>query len=172
MGADLFERLRSRDEATWRALHEHEFPLLYRLALGMGADPDLAEDCASESFARLIRALPKLRLGSPSDLRGWLITVCRNYLRDHLRRSRRTQRAPLADADRPAPDVDPLTRIAVSAALAALPERQREVLVMRFVLGMSTREIAELDRRGVKAIESLQHRALLKLRGSLPADLA
>ncbi len=137
----------------------------------MGADPGLAEDSASEAFARLIRKLPDLRFDSATALRGWLVVVCRNYLRDHLRRAQRAGSVPLEDADGPGDDGDALTRVAVASALATLPDAQREVLVMRFMLGMSSREVADLSGRGVKAVESIQHRALEALRRS-PALLA
>lgn len=158
-------RLVARDEDAWRALHESEFPFLFRFAVGMGADPDLAEDCASEAFIRLLRALPRLRVDPPSAIRAWLIVTCRNYLRDQLRK-RRGQPVPLDAVAAAAPDVDALTRVALASALATLPDTQREVLVMRFVLGMPAREVAAASGRGLKAVESLQHRALETLRRS------
>ncbi len=143
-----------------------EFPVLYRYALAMGADGGLAEDAASEAFTRLIRDLPELRLDGASAVRGWLIVVCRNYLRDHLRRGSRVSREPLEEHDRPSEDPDSILRVSLSAALALLPDSQREVLVMRFMLGMSSREVADASGRGVKAVESLQHRGLETLRRS------
>lgn len=163
-GGFVLRALAARDEHAWRALHEREFPFLYRFALGMGADPDLAEDCASESFVRFLKGFAGLRLETESAIRAWLLVVCRNYLRDQLRRH--VGRVGLEAAEDRQFDEDPVTRIALRSALAALPESQREVLVMRFVLDMPTREIAELSGRGVKAVESLQHRALESLRRS------
>ena len=75
-------------------------------------------------------------------------------------------RSTLEEATGPSDDPDALTRVAIASALATLPDAQREVLVMRFMLGMSSREVAELSGRGVKAVESLQHRALEALRRS------
>ncbi len=158
-------RLLARDETAWRELHDREFTFLYRYARGMGADPDLAEDCASECFARLLHKLGGLQIRSYAALRAWLIVVCRNYLRDQLRRDRNSDRD-LDGVDAAAPDRDPLTAIALARALAALPEAQREVLVMRFTLGMTTAQVATALGRGVKAVESLQHRALESLRRS------
>ena len=143
-----------------------EFPLLYRYALAMGGDAGLAEDAASEAFTRLIKKLPELQLDGTGALRGWLIVVCRNYLRDHLRRSSRMSREALEEHDRPSEDPDALLRVTMSEALATLPDSQREVLVMRFMLGMSSREVADASGRGVKAVESLQHRGLETLRRS------
>lgn len=166
MAADHeLERLARRDEEAWSSLHRREFPFLYRFAIGMGAEPALAEDCASEAFIRLVAALPRLRLESTTAVRAWLIVTCRNYLRDQLRKRGRIA-TPLDAIDIAAADVDPLTRVALASALATLPDGQREVLVMRFVLGMPTSEVAAASGRGVKAVESLQHRALESLRRS------
>lgn len=156
-------RLLARDEAAWRALHDREFDVLYRFARAMGADPDLAEDCASEAFARLVRKLDGLRFDSPRALRGWLMVVTRNHLRDQLRRRRTDTIGTVAHL---ATEFDPHTRLELARALAALPERQREVLVMRFALRMTTEEVALAIGRGAKAVESLQHRALESLRRS------
>lgn len=164
-GASEIERLRARDEDAWREIHDREFPLLYRFARGMGAERDLAEDCASEALVRLVREIAKLRLDSASSVRAWLIVTCRNHLRDQQRR-RRGGTAPLEAVAVASPDRDALTRVALASALAALPAQQREVVVMRFVLGMPTREVAAAGRRSVKATESLQHRALEALRRS------
>lgn len=157
--------LRANDQRAWRLLHEREFPFLYRFALGMGAGSELAEDCASEAFVRLVRDFRRLKLEGPTSIRAWLIVVCRNYLRDQFRKQRGGP-LPLADADGASTDVDTLTRVALASALATLPDAQREVIVMRFVLGMPSKEIATASGRGVKAVESLQHRGLEALRRS------
>lgn len=156
-------RLLARDEAAWRALHEREFDVLYRFARAMGADPDLAEDCASEAFARLVRKLDGLRFDSLEAIRGWLMVVTRNHLRDQLRRRRSD---PIETVAHLATELDPHTRLELARALAALPQQQREVLVMRFSLRMTTDEVAAAIGKGAKAVESLQHRGLESLRRS------
>lgn len=160
--------LRSRDEEAWRALHEREFALLYRFAVGMGADPGLAEDAANEAFMRLVTALQRAKFASPTALRSWLLVVCRNYVRDQIRKARRgPDRLADTDAEPAAADPDLTTRTALMAALAQLPQLQREVVVLRFIAGLPTREIAAISGRGIEAVESLQHRALRSLRRAL-----
>lgn len=159
------DALRQRDEDAWRALHAREFAPLYRFAVGLGASPDIAEDCVSESFARLLKALPRLRFDSPLALRGWLLVVCRNYLRDQLRRRKPAELRETHEAT--SDDEQSVhTRLALETALATLPATQREVIVLRFVVGLPTREVAAVSGRGEKAVESLQHRGLEALRRS------
>lgn len=138
--------------------------MLCRFAQGLGADADLAEDAVNEALFRLVRALPRLRVDSARSIRAWLIVVCRNYLRDQLRRQRPVE---LRDDDAvEGGELSVETRLALAAALAALPEGQREVIALRFVAGLATREVAAVTGRGEKAVESLQHRALEALRRS------
>lgn len=157
--------LRARDEEAWRALHDREFALLYRYSLGMGADAGIAEDAVNEAFTRLVTAIPRLSIGSPSGLRSWLMVVCRNFVRDHQRKQKRGT-APLDGTERVV-DGDMTTRAALATALAALPANQREIVVLRFLTGLQTREVAAVTGRGVGAVESLQHRALRSLRRAL-----
>lgn len=158
------DELRRRDEDAWRRLHEREFGTLYRFARGLGADAGIAEDAVNEAFVRLVRHLPRLRIDAPTAIRTWLVVVCRNYVRDQLRRRRPSELREDDSVDNAERSIE--TRLALAAALAALPDGQREVIALRFVAGLPTREVAALVGRGEKAVESLQHRALEALRRS------
>lgn len=162
---DWAAAIRARDEQAWRSLHDREFAVLYRSAIALGADPGLAEDAASESFIRLLRELPRVKLASPEALRSWLLVVCRNYLRDEFRK-RGSDRS-LEGFDTPSAEVDQTTPAVLADAIKRLPDAQREVVVLRFVAGLPTREVAAMTGRGIEAVESLQHRALGALRRSL-----
>lgn len=164
-GSEALAALRENDEHAWRLLHDREFPYLYRFARGMGADPDLAEDCASEAFVRLVRDFTRLRFEGDRAIRSWLLVVCRNYFRDQVRK-RHGGSVPIDAVGIRSADDRILTRAAIASALAALPEAQREVIVMRFILGMPSKDVAATSGRNIKAVESLQHRALDALRRS------
>lgn len=157
--------LRARDETAWGALHEREFPFLYRYSIGLGAGSGLAEDAVNEAFARLVKAISSLRIEGPTAIRSWLLVVCRNYVRDELRKTRLA--SPGDAPERLAPEADPTTRPTLARALEALPEAQREVILLRFMADLPTREVAALTGKGIEAVESLQHRALESLRREL-----
>lgn len=160
--AAWLEALRARDELAWRALHDREFPFLYRYAVGLGAGTGLAEDAVNEAFARLVKTISGLRVDGPTALRSWLLVVCRNYVRDELRKTRLA--SPEDTAERLAHHPDPTTRPTLASALERLPEAQREVILLRFMADLPTREVAALTGKGIEAVESLQHRALESLR--------
>jgi RNA polymerase sigma-70 factor (ECF subfamily) len=130
-------------------------------------DEHLAEDLTSEAFLAVLRALPGYQ-GGPEALAGWIFTLVRRDLVDHLRRVQRRPETPVeitedlggiepdvADTAASRSDAD-----AVRAALAQLSPDQREVLVLRVVAGLSAQEIAEATGRTVGAVKALQHRGL------------
>nr|WP_067819325.1 RNA polymerase sigma factor [Nocardia inohanensis] len=140
-----------RDNVGWI------FGLMYEKT---GNRPD-AEDLTAEVFSS---ALPPLRLsaGRP-EVRGYLRATARTVLAAHWRRrlGREITCIPddLAEA---APEPAPGTRAAERAAalLAALPDRYRRILDLRFLQGMSVREAAEVLGISVTNAKVLQHRAL------------
>ena len=131
--------------------------------LGDGAE---AEDVAQEAMLRLWRAAPGWRSGE-AQVSTWLYRVVTNLCTDRLRARRRRPVAALDDA----PEVADGARGAeaammeadrmgaLQAALDALPERQRQAVVLRHIEGLTNPEIAAVMDIGVEAVESLTARA-------------
>jgi RNA polymerase sigma factor (sigma-70 family) len=128
-----------------------------------------AQDLVQQTFLRLHRARYEYRRGE--RLRPWLFTIARNAAYDH---GRRQQRRPEVYCDlelqaAPAPVQDELlqaerTRI-VAAALAALPQKQQDLVNQHWFEDRSWTEIA--TRQGVAAttLRVRAHRACIQLRG-------
>ncbi|HLJ69047.1 MAG TPA: sigma-70 family RNA polymerase sigma factor [Chloroflexota bacterium] len=127
-----------------------------------------AEDLTSEVFLKATRMLDSER--SEASVAKWLFTVARTVLADHWRKYYRTGTSvPLDDArlgDMPesAPEPGPTeasTKL-VEEVLTKLPERYRNVLERRFLLGYSIQETA--DELGISGdnVKVIQHRALAK----------
>jgi RNA polymerase sigma factor (sigma-70 family) len=154
----------------------HRASLVRYLARYTG-DPDLAEDLAQEAFVRL-RERPPPDRGEP---RRWLFTVATNLARDAHRSARRRAeliagagaRLPLPG---PAPDPAAAPERAevvgrVRAALAALSERDRTILLMREE-GFTHREIADAVGTTTQSVGTLIARALDKMAGALGPEVA
>lgn len=116
------------------ALYHRVHPSLFRYLDRLTGDPDVAEDVAQEAFVRL---LSRPDLGEESA-RLWLFTVATNLVRDRGRATARRQRllsaVPVTPSYGPLPDeaVERAERIqTVRAALDQLPERDRQMLLMR-----------------------------------------
>ena len=149
------------------------------LSLGMrllGARGE-AEEMAQEAFVRLWKQAPQWQPGQ-ARFDTWLHRVALNLCYDRLRGRR--DEAPLdesaADAvvdPAPAPDesLQASQRSArVAAALARLPARQREAMVLQYYQELSNSEAAALMGISIEALESLLSRARCALRAQLVGD--
>lgn len=160
------------DPEAARALTLRLAPLALRLAARMLGDRAEAEDVAQEAMLRLWRVAPDWRQGE-AKVSTWLYRVTSNLCTDRLRRRGRSVAldavaepedgrpgavAGLIEADRAA---------ALEAALAALPDRQRQAVVLRHLEGLTNPEIAEIMEIGVEAVESLTARGKRALTAAL-----
>lgn len=152
-------------DSMWRS----DWPMLIRLAWLLLGDGTAAEDVVQDAFVSVYRRWPTLTdlPGARSYLRTAVLNAARSTLRRGALRSRLENRLAAAPADVSHPQDSYGDHAALSAALARLPRRQREVVVLRYWLGLSEAEIA--DTLGVSngTVKSTAARALVKLRESL-----
>lgn len=167
------------DRAAARALTIRLTPRMLAFAGRMLGDRAEAEDVAQEAMLRLWRVAPDWRQGE-AQVATWLYRVASNLCTDRLRRRKRQAATALDDApDLPdgAPGVvaaliagDRMR--ALEAALAALPERQRQAVVLRHIEGLGNPEIAAVMDIGVEAVESLTARGKRALTALLAGQRA
>lgn len=142
--------------------------VLAQAARALGGDRAEAEDVAQDAMMRLWRVAPDWRQGE-AKVTTWLYRVTANLCIDRLRkRGRSVDIDAVADPPDPAPRVDEAIATedraqALEAALDALPERQRQAVVLRHIEGHSNPEIAAIMDIGVEAVESLTARGKRKL---------
>ena len=146
----------------------------HRAAFLLGAGEE-ADDVVQEAFVKAFRHLSRFRAGEPFG--PWLLRIVANETRN-LTRSRR-RRAALAlrlctaesggtAADGPVDEVLAAERRAqLVAAVNALPDRERQVLVCRYFLDLSEAETAQVLAWPLGSVKSRTSRALHKLRGQL-----
>jgi RNA polymerase sigma-70 factor (ECF subfamily) len=167
----LLAQVAEGDDHAVRAMVARKLPRLLGLATRMLGDRSEAEDVAQETFLRLWRQAPAWRRGE-ARLDTWLYRVALNLCTDRLRKRRETYVAePPEQTD---PDADPARGLAeterndaVQAALDALPDRQREAIVLQYYQELSNIEAAAVMGIGVEALESLLSRARRALRARL-----
>jgi RNA polymerase sigma-70 factor (ECF subfamily) len=169
-----------RPEAT-DELIERYYPRVYSFVSAQKPAAD-AEDLTQEVFARALRALP--RFNGEYQFGAWLLQIARNVCIDEARRSTRrpqpTDPVDLVELETTAqPDhvwESVSAQIAVTTvhkALARLPKRQRTVLVLRELEGMSYADIAIAQRISTRAVEISLSRARKRMRTELASlDLA
>lgn len=151
------------ERAEFAEAYERWYRPLLLYAYALGRRWDLAEDLVQSAFTK---ALLSYR-GEAGSLRAWLIRVLRNEFLSLCRRDTR-----LAEGGEETPGgEDPLERVLrqeeqrrVYAAVLALPERYREVLLQSVVAGLSDREMAVLWHTTEENIRKIRSRGREKIR--------
>jgi RNA polymerase sigma-70 factor (ECF subfamily) len=171
-------RLAAGDREALAPLMERHYRRLYRIALAYLRQPDDALDVVQEAFVKAFRAAP--RWDGSAEPAPWLSRIAVNVSIDRWRRNRRRADTftPLADDDHAASLADAgsppdgavtarETAERLQVALAALPERQRAVVVLRHYQDLSLEEIAQALGMSLGTVKSSLHRALVRMREGL-----
>ena len=194
----LLTRARAGDASAWSELleaHRPQLTLLAQVQIGPGLRGKTdAADVVQETFLEAHRDLPGFRGTTEAEFAAWLRQVLARNLANLLRRYFGTQardprrERPLADGlDRSSQPPDPAlvapqstpsqraVRGEQSARLAdalnQLPADYRDVLVLRYLDGLSFPEVAARMGRSVDSVEKLWVRALARLRRTLGDEL-
>lgn len=159
----LIDAARRGDRDAFARLYEACYPSVYRFAYFHTRTVADAEDAAADAFLSAIENVRRFR-GTAVQFTGWLIRITRNTIIDRGRKAK--PQLPLEDV----PDLvshdrsgDVVERVTLQAALAKLGDDQRSTVVMRFVLGFSSRETAQVLGKTEGAVEQLQRRGLATL---------
>jgi RNA polymerase sigma-70 factor (ECF subfamily) len=153
------------DAAALFAAHQHRLFKYFCRAVG----PDTARDLTQDVFLRVSRAT--IPVAAEEEVRAWLFHIARNLALDHHRaRLRRPEPSSLAEEGSrlATQDVD----LAVNEALAALPDLDRDVFLLRETAGLSYEEIAAASELPLESVRSRLHRARQALRATLGHSLA
>lgn len=157
-------------EEDWDALFAEQLPRVYNFFRYRVGDGPVAEDLASRTFEKAWRARHRYR----RDLAGfgtWLYAIARNVANDHYRERR--VHAPLEAAAEvpggPTPeelaerrsDFERLSRL-----LGDLPERERDLVALKYGAGMTNRAIAKATGLGESNVGTILHRTVGQLRAA------
>ena len=160
------ERERDAAAAIESLFHAH-YPRLAYTAFSLTGDWDLAEQLAQEAFLRLWRRWRWI--ADPQAAPAYLQRTVLNLSRETIRRKVIERRALKARGiERPPPAApDTAEMVVLRRAIAALPARKRECVVLRFLLGMSEAETASVLGVSVGTVKSQTHKGLRQLRERL-----
>jgi len=173
----LMDRFRRGDARAFEVLVRRHRTPLFSFLVRLTGDRARAEDLCQETFLRVVGAAdgwtPRARFQT------WLYAIARNQAIDESRRQALRRADPLdahpaqaVAADDPSPDRaadGALLRPRLEAALAALPEEQREVFLLREYAGLRFHEIAEVTGTAENTVKSRMRYALEALRARLEA---
>lgn len=153
------------DADAARALTLRLAPRVLAYASRVLGDRAEAEDVAQEALMRLWRLAPEWRQGE-AMVTTWLYRVVTNLATDRLRARQRRRTDPLQDGAEPASNapsalaalIEADRMAALQSGLDALPDRQRQAVILRHIDGLANPQIAEVMDIGVEAVESLTAR--------------
>ena len=181
---ELVARAKAGDQQAFEQLVLDNQNRIYSLAVRLTGDREAGSDPAQEAFVKAWQGLPAFQ--GESSFATWLYrlatNVCIDYLRKQKRRRQVESEVSLDDEEaswtEPADwSQDPHRQLerselgrALERGLRALPEQQRQILVLRELSGLSYQEIAEKLDLDLGTVKSRIARARLALRKILSAD--
>jgi RNA polymerase sigma-70 factor, ECF subfamily len=163
---ELIGRAQEGDSEALRFLYVRHAPEVVRYLRRLTRDDHEAEDLTQDVFTKLITAIDKYE---PREVpfAAWVMRVARNIAIDYLRARRAIPceeiRIQTEDRER----VGRERRRDLEQALNRLPSEQRNVFVLRHIVGLSPVEIASVLDKTESSIHGLHHRGRLSMQSSL-----
>jgi RNA polymerase sigma factor (sigma-70 family) len=154
-----------REDGSFEAAFDELFPRAVRLANRLLGDRAAAEDVAAEALARTYARWPKVSGLPYRD--GWVLKVATNLAIDRLRRRPLDLTPPPSEVFEDAVHL----RLALNAALLTLAPRQRQAVALRYLGGLSDKEVALALGISLGSVKTHIHRGLTGLRSRLGAGL-
>ena len=167
----VVEYARRGDAAAIAAIYEHFRQDVFGFIYYRTGKPEVAADLTGDVFERVIKGLPHYRSERP--FAAWLFQIARNRVIDYWRQQQVHAEVPLDEmihSDGASPEQlveQKLTVERLAWALQYLTVEQREVVILRFVVGLSIATVAATLDKSNGAVQMLQQRALESLRNRL-----
>lgn len=166
---ELIERAKGLESSAWAEIYQRHFPSIYGFVYRRVGDQVTSEDLASGVFLTALERINTFSYrGTP--LVAWLFRIAHNQVVDYWRRRARMTKSSLesneGDTQFSGKDEVELSLLKedLRAALRYLTGDQRQVLLLKFIDGLSNQEIAQVLKKPEGAIKSLQHRGLASMR--------
>jgi RNA polymerase sigma-70 factor, ECF subfamily len=165
---ELVARAQRGDGSALEALYVGHVDRIYAYLAAMVGNRHDAEDLTVQTFVRVMESIGRFEQRS-TPFEAWLFRIARNLAVDHFRRARRDE--PAESLPREAPSQPSAEELALSkldhrgllAHVRRLPQPQRQVLGLKFLLSLSNAETATALEKTEGAVKALQHRALESL---------
>ncbi len=161
----LIKHIRAGDEDAAEELVRRYYPGIMRFCRWQCGDIDLAEDLTQDTFYKALRCLDQYRKGE--HFKAWLYSVAKSVCMDELRKHK-----PETDPDYDIYEIEDrnagIQQIeneeAIKQMLSVLPGDQKEALTLRYMEGLSYREIGEVLGIPARTAQSRVNLALKLLR--------
>lgn len=173
---NLVERAVDGDKGAFGMLYERHLDAIYRYVYFRVGSPSEAEDLTEDAFVRAWEAIGNFEYGGEGSFQSWLYRIAHNIVIDHYRK-RQPQNwssEQLALEEAPTPRVEDVAHhnrdiVRLAKAIKELDDTEQQVIVLRFIEGLSHGEVSEIIGKSEGASRVIQHRALANLRAILGA---
>jgi RNA polymerase sigma-70 factor, ECF subfamily len=166
--AQAVARAKAGDHEAIRFLYIRYADNVYGYVRSIVRDHHEAEDVTQHVFAKLMTALPKYE-ARDVPFAAWILRVARNVALDHMRQRRAIPCEEVRELEPTRDDRgdSQQTSLSLREALEELPVDQREVVVLRHLVGLSPGEIAGRMNKSEPSVHGLHHRGRGALRSTL-----
>lgn len=169
----LVEKARLQDSEAFGRIYDIYYERIYRFAYYKVGNVADAEDIAAQTFAGALRTIANFRwTGSSFD--SWLFRIANNVTIDLYRKMGKAKLEPIdehmtiaAASDTSAEAIGGVEHSRVRGLIDELPEEQKRVLILKFIVGMSNKEVGTSIDKSEGAVKALQFRGLSRLRAML-----
>jgi len=164
----VIQQVKNGDAEAYGVLYDQYAEVIFRYVYSHLENRLDAEDLTEEIFLRAWRALPKYdERGLPFS--AFLFRIARNSLIDYYRQRKVVQSIEDVELQSHEPGPEETVEVQIEnrnlrETIARLREDYRNVLIFRFLSGLSPEETAQVMQRSVGAVRVLQHRALSALK--------
>jgi RNA polymerase sigma-70 factor (ECF subfamily) len=166
---DIVQRARSGDQQALGELYDLYFPRIYRYMLARTGNPSEAEDVTEEVFVRVLGAISGFQWRQV-PFAAWIFRIAHNQLVSHARKNGMRRQETVLGPSVADSAPDPLIRVEdrlyfeqIFEIARALPQAQREVLWLRFAVGLSVSDAARALGKREGNVKVLQHKAIARL---------
>jgi RNA polymerase sigma-70 factor (ECF subfamily) len=168
--ASLVSKARLGDRDAFGILYEKYTVPIYRFIYFKVSSKEEAEDITQVVFLKAWKSVERFK-GKDTQLTSWLYSIARNCVIDHYRKKKDVlvEEPEIFNSLEAKEKTDTLStsreaKEEVEKLLEQLPDKQREILVLRFINEVSNKEIAKIYKMRQSAIRKIQSRALATLR--------
>ncbi|HLF69799.1 MAG TPA: sigma-70 family RNA polymerase sigma factor [Actinomycetota bacterium] len=168
-------RAKEGDQQAFAEIYEVMYPAVARFLYYRLGDRSAAEETAGDVFLAAWRQLSSYR---GDHFPAWVFRIARNLAVGRFRTDSRARMVPVEQvSDMPSPEPSPDRRAEsadtnqrVRTAIRKLPDDQRDIIVMKFLLGLDNEAVGRAMRKSANAVNAQQHRALRSLHEMLAKE--
>lgn len=173
---ELLALAKQFDQDALAEIYDRYSTALFRYAYRLVGSQQLAEDCVSETFTRLLKSLQAGR-GPRKNIKGYLYRIAQNWVTDQFRRQNPAngleEYVEILESDSGGVEESVIgleTAQQLRQYLVRLKAEQRQVIALKHLEGMNNKEVAAIMDRNVGSVKALHSRALNNLRKFIRQD--